>query len=108
MMKELITEDTFNRIVSVLAIAGPLAGVIVGFCISRVRRSGVADVLRGVAIGALGVANWAMWRLYEAITAQFGLSSTRNLLIQLGVFIVVGISVGVVYTVFFVKPRQTD
>jgi len=107
-MKELITEAAFGRIVNVLAVAGPLGGIAIGFVVSRVRRSGFADVLRGFAIGALGIANWIMWRVYEAITAQFGLSSTRNLLIQLGVFIVVGIAVGVVYTVFCVKPRQTD
>jgi hypothetical protein len=107
-MKELITEDAFNHIVNVLAIAGPVAGITIGLVVSRVRRTGWAGVLRGAAFGALGIANWLMWRVYEAITAQFGLSSTRNLLIQLGVFIVVGIAVGVVYIVFCVKPRQTD
>lgn len=107
-MKELISEQQFNHIVNLLAIGGPAAGIIIGFVMSRIRRSGLADIIRGAAVGALGIANWILWKVYESITAQFGLSSTRNLLIQLGVFIVIGITIGIVYTVFCVKVRQTD
>jgi len=50
----------------------------------------------GVIIGLLvGGGNYALWTLYNAITQKLGLDTVANLLVNLGLFIVIGIAIGV-------------
>jgi hypothetical protein len=87
-MKELITIEQANRIMLLILIAAPAIGLIWG----AVAKRAVAYLLYGLLIGG---GNYAMWTIYSAITNKLGLDTVKNLLVNLGLFIVVGIIIGV-------------
>ncbi len=71
----------------VLALA-PLIGLAWGYAAKRLPL--------GLAVGLLvGVGNYALWTVYNAITDHLGLDTVKNLLVNLGVFVLIGIAVGV-------------
>lgn len=94
-MRELIDERAANLVMLVLAFALPVAGVLVGAAVGAGRGRAASGALRGLAVGALGIANWLLWRLYNAITDRLGLDTVKNLVVNLVLFLVVGIAVGV-------------
>lgn len=73
---------------AVLVLA-PLVGLIWG---ARTKRVGL-----GLLIGALvGAGNYALWTVYNAITDKLGLDTVANLLVNLGLFLVIGTVAGAV------------
>lgn len=51
---------------------------------------------RGIAIGLLvGGGNYALWTVYNAVTAKLGLDTVANLLVNLGLFVALGAIIGV-------------
>jgi len=106
-MREIISEQAFNHAVSWLAIIGPVGGAAVGAAVGFAGKSGMRTAWKGLAIGGLGVLNWALWRVYNLITNELGLSSVNNLVAQIGVFAALGIGAGILYAIFLAKPRQT-
>ncbi len=51
---------------------------------------------QGLLVGALvGGGNYALWVVYNAITAKLGLDTVANLLVNLGLFLVLGTLVGI-------------
>ena len=73
---------------AVLVLA-PLVGLIWG---TRSKRVG-----QGLCVGALvGAGNYALWTVYNAITAKLGLDTVANLLVNLGMFLAIGTVAGAV------------
>jgi hypothetical protein len=86
-MKELITLDQANRLMLALLIAAPVIGLIVGL----VRKRASSGFLIGLGIG---IANYALWTMYSALTGRLGLDTVKNLVLNLALFVVFGVLVG--------------
>ena len=87
-MKELITLDQANQLMLAATVIIPVVGAIVGM-VSRRLRVGIAWGL------ALGIGNLVLWKVYNAITDRLGLDTVENLLVNLGLFVAVGLVVGI-------------
>lgn len=93
-MRELIDERTTNLIINLLAWGLPLAGIVVGALAGAARKRLASDTVSGFVIGCAGVFNWLLWHLYNAITNRYGLDTVKNLLINLGLFLAIGVAIG--------------
>jgi hypothetical protein len=93
-MRELVTVEQAERLIVTLAIALPPAGLALGAIIGSLRRRLIGDGLMGLLVGLAGPAIWAMWKLYNRIMGHYGLDSVRGLLINLALFVSVGVLVG--------------
>lgn len=97
-MHELIELATIERAFRLLAIVLPVAGLVIGAGWGAVRRQNVGNgAMRGLLWGLLGVVNYALWRVYNALTDANGLDSVRGLLVNFVLFTVIGIVCGVVW-----------
>lgn len=95
-MREIVTVEQVDRLFLLLAIAAPLIGAAVGAAAGRSRGSAGRGAAQGFVIGLLGPANLLLWKVYNALTDRMGLDTVKNLLMQLGLFIALGIIVGLV------------
>ncbi|MBI2844562.1 MAG: hypothetical protein HYX78_14300 [Armatimonadetes bacterium] len=95
-MNELITQEQVDRVLQILGVAAPLAGIAIGAIIGRLRGRGVAGMAFGLVFGLLGTGVFGLWRLYHIIGARLGYTSTANLAVQLAVFAGLGLVAGVV------------
>ena len=95
-MKELIDPRVVERVLIVLAIAGPIAGALVGLLWSARSKRALPFVIEGVLSGALLTLVYGMWRLYGVITNALGLDSVANLGLQLVLFAALGAILGAV------------
>ena len=86
-MKELITLHQTNMLMIALAIIAPLVGLLWGAIIKQTVRGGVIGLL-------IGVGNLALWGVYNLITNKLGLDTVLNLGVNLVLFIVIGILIG--------------
>lgn len=76
----------------------PLVGLAWG---ARKKRVG-----QGLLLGALaGAGNFALWTVYNAITENLGLDTVKNLLVNLGLFVVLGILIGAGTGYFSARQR---
>ena len=91
-MQELITQAQAEAAVRVLLVAGLLAGA-VAFFVAR-RRSGGDPLRSALAAGGPPVLLWMLWRVYNAITERLGLDTVANLLVNLALFVTVGVLCG--------------
>lgn len=93
-MKELIDLHQAHLLMLGVLVLAPLIGLVWGYAAKRLPL--------GLAVGLLaGVGNYALWTVYNAITDHLGLDTVKNLLVNLGVFVVIGIAAAVgagVYT----------
>jgi hypothetical protein len=94
-MREIVTVEQMDRLFLALAIAGPLLGAIVGAFIGRRANPG-RGALKGFLFGLVGLANLLLWKIYNVLTDHMGLDTVKNLLVQLGLFVLLGIIVGLV------------
>ena len=86
-MKELIDEHQAHMLMLGVFIAAPLIGALWGVITKR--------LLGSLTVGFLaGAGNYALWTVYNAITGHLGLDTVKNLLVNLGLFIVAGILIG--------------
>lgn len=87
-MKELIgLHQSYLLMLGVLVLA-PLVGLGWGIVNKRLPF--------GVVVGVLaGGGNYALWTAYNAITQKLGLDTVANLLVNLGLFVALGIVIGV-------------
>jgi len=98
-MEELISERTFNSLITVIAVIGPILGLIIGIVVGVIKNDVKRLTIRGVIIGSFALITYIMWRIYNAITDHYGLDSVKNLLINLGLFTLVGIIIGLLLAV---------
>ena len=95
-LREIVTVEQMSRLCVVLAIALPLLGVIVG-AMSGGRSGNVRrGALTGLAVGLLGPLIWLMWQIFNAITDRNGLDTVQNVFVNLAVFVVGGVVIGVI------------
>lgn len=96
-MKELIDPRQAHLLMLGIAIAAPLIGLVWGWFAKR--------LVTGLVIGLLiGVGNYVLWTVYNAITDRLGLDTVKNLLVNLALFIVLGIVIGVAVRLY--ESRQ--
>jgi|GEM_PF-1062900 hypothetical protein len=94
-MKELIPPQSAEKWLLFIAVAGPLAGLILGTLIGAHERCAARKMVAGALIGGIGSLVYGLWILYNMITDALGLDSVANLCLQLGMFAVLGAAVGV-------------
>ena len=98
-MKELIDEHQAHLLMLAVLILAPLIGLAWG---ARSKRVG-----QGLIIGLLvGGGNYALWTVYNVITAKLGLDTVANLLVNLGLFLVLGTIVGITAGALSARDRQ--
>lgn len=86
-MKELIDEHQAHLLMLGILVLAPIIGLIWGLLARR--------LIKGLVLGlAIGVGNFLMWTVYNAITDRLGLDTVKNLLVNLGLFIMLGIIIG--------------
>jgi len=93
-MKELITTEQAARAITILALALPIAGLVIGGIAGAVRRRVARGAALGLVCGLSGPAIWVMWRVYNGVIGRFGLDSVKGLLIDLALFLAVGLLIG--------------
>lgn len=103
-MEPIISRQTVDLIVNIVAVAGPILGVTIGLFLSRREGFGPAAIWKCAIIGSLGLLNWGAWRAYNAATDYIGISTTRNLLTQMAMFAAVGVLIGIVCSALNKKP----
>ena len=94
-MREIVNLEAIGRWFAVLALALPLVGLAVGIAWGTRRGQARQGAIIGLCVGALGTLNWLLWLAYNAITARLGLDSVRNVVVNLGFFVGVGLLIGV-------------
>lgn len=95
-MREIITLEEANRLFLIAAIALPALGLVIGaFWGFRIRRV-VPGALSGLAVGLIGPVNLLLWNVYNLITNRLGLDTVKNLLVNLGLFLLLGVITGVI------------
>ncbi len=86
--KELISLHQANLLMLAVLVLAPLVGLVWGAAKKR--------LVPGLVIGLLvGAGNYALWTVYNAITEHLGLDMVKNLVVNLGLFVVVGLLVGI-------------
>ena len=87
MERELITEHQANLLMLALLVAAPMLGLVWGVVTKRLGR--------GLTVGLLvGAGNYALWTVYNVITDRLGLDTVKNLLVNLALFAVIGVAIG--------------
>jgi hypothetical protein len=99
-MKELITLDQANHIMWIVLVAAPIVGAIWGAASKRLKQGVVAGLI-------VGAANLVMWNVYNGITDRLGLDTVKNLLVNLALFIAIGVVGGLVWG-RMVKPVTVE
>lgn len=79
-----------------VAVAGPMVGLIFGTIFGAHERRAWPRIMAGALIGAIGTAIYAMWHVYGTITDALGLDSVLNLCVQLALFAIFGVVLGLV------------
>ena len=86
-MKELIDAHQAHLLMLGVLCLTPLIGLVWGLL--------AKCAARGLILGILvGGGNYALWTVYNAITDKLGLDTVKNLLTNLGLFVVLGITIG--------------
>jgi hypothetical protein len=94
-MRELVTVEQAERVIRIIAISLPAAGIVLGALAGAMRRRLARGVAAGLLAGAVGPAVWALWRVYNGVTGIYGLDSVRGLLVNLALFVGIGLAVGI-------------
>lgn len=100
-MKELIDIHQAHLLMLGILVLAPLVGVGWGFFQKRLPL--------GLAVGILvGGGNYALWTVYNAITQKLGLDTVANLLVNLGLFVVIGIAAGVGAGIYAARRQSSQ
>ena len=100
-MKELIDPHQAHLLMLGVLLAAPLIGLVWGWTTKRLPF--------GLIVGLLaGVGNYALWTLYNAVTQKLGLDTVANLLVNLGLFVVFGIAIGVGAGIYAARTQHNQ
>ena len=98
-MKELIDPHQAHLLMLGALALAPLAGLVWGIAAKR--------LVFGLSIGILvGGGNYAFWTVYNAITEKLGLDTVKNLLVNLGLFVVIGVVAGIGAGVYAARKQN--
>lgn len=113
-MHEIIDLHKFALVIKWLAIVLPVLGVFVGG-IWGMRKKALAEGLgKGLAIGLLGPVVFGLWLVYswliryDPATGYVGLHRTAVLWVNVGMFAVVGVILGIIYGRLFMRNAPRD
>lgn len=86
-MKELIDPHQANMLMLAVLFGAPLVGLVWGVVAKR--------LVRGLVIGlGVGIGNDVLWTVYNAITDKLGLDTVKNLVVNVSLFVVLGVIIG--------------
>jgi len=115
---EIVDLKQFACVVQALAIVVPVLAVLIGLIAGAARRRLAAGLGKGVAIGLLGPIIYGLWLMYNHLirydpqTGTVGLHRVSVLLLNVAVFAVVGVLLGLAYRRVFGRglesPRSDD
>jgi len=94
-MREIVSPEQAEAIVRALAVALVGAGVVGGAVASAFVRPRRAAPSAGGLIALAGGLVYVLWAIYDAVIARLGLDSVKALLINLGIFVIIGVAYGV-------------
>jgi hypothetical protein len=100
---ELIDLRQFDALLTGVAIALPVVALVAGGLWGRRVGRVPAGLMRGVAVGLSGPLTYALWRLfawlvrYDPVTGYCGLHRVSVLWLNVALFTVVGLVLGLVY-----------
>ncbi len=103
-LKEIVTVEQIDRLFLLLAVGGPFIGAAVGALVGKKSGTSAKSIKLGIIIGMLGPANLVLWNIYNAVTRKLGLDTVKNLLVNLGLFITIGIVAGL--TIAYVNRKS--
>lgn len=107
-LREIVDIAAVERLFLLLAILGPVAGLLIGAVTGR-RHGRVRQAAQaGLLFGLLGTLNWLLWRVYNALTDANGLDSVKGLAINLALFVVVGIALGFGYHAWLKRKENVS
>ena len=112
-MHELIDLGKFELALQLFAAATLPVGLIVGTYLGRARGAMRTLIIRGAAVGLLGPIIYALWRYYrwmvrlEPESGYVGLHRPGVLAVNVGVFIIAGVLLGVAYARLFQGDAPT-
>jgi hypothetical protein len=95
-MKELVTTEQATRVLFLLALSLPIAGLVIGGVVGLRRGRARRGLGIGLLIGHTGPLTFVLWKVYNAIMGRYGLDSVKGLLINLALFVAVGLVLGMV------------
>ncbi|MEN6371480.1 MAG: hypothetical protein ABFD64_05645 [Armatimonadota bacterium] len=93
-MKEIITQERVDSILKLIAIAAPLAGLVIGTAVGIIRKRIAAGTMFGIIIGLSGTALFGLWRMYTTFGNSFGYTNIVCLAVQFAIFSGIGIGAG--------------
>lgn len=100
-MKELVAEHQAYLLMLGILVLAPLIGLAWGAATKR--------LVKGLVLGlAIGAGNFLLWTVYNAITDHLGLDTVKNLLVNLGLFIVLGVIIGLAVGWFSGRERKGE
>ena len=100
---ELLELRQFDALMRAVAVVLPVLGVLLGLAAGAARRAAGEGLKRGVALGLLGPLSYGLWRLfawlvrYDPQTGYCGLHRVGVLLLNVLLFVLVGMTLGVLY-----------
>jgi len=98
-VRELVSPQQAEAIVRAVA-AGLLAlGVVGGAVAAAFTRPRRAGLIIGAFVALAGLLVQVLWLAYNAVTARLGLDSVKALVINLAIFVVVGLGYGILAVV---------
>ena len=93
-MREFVSPQQAEVIIHAVA-GGLLAlGVVGGAAAAAFMRPRRASMIIGAFVALAGALVYALWLAYNAVIARLGLDSVKALLLNLGIFVVVGLAYG--------------
>jgi hypothetical protein len=105
-MREIVTVDQVDRLFIGLALAAPLAGLLVRSLVRRLGGRRREGALVGWLIALLGPLNLILWHVYNAITNHLGLDTVKNLLVNLALFLALGCAAGLALG-YWIPPDES-
>lgn len=94
-LREIVDIQSINRLFLILAVLLPLLGTLGGALWGAKASTKERGLRMGFVIGLLGPLNFLLWKTYNAITDHTGLDTVRNVVLNLVLFILVGVGLGI-------------
>ena len=109
-MHEIVDLRAFAAVITWLAVALPVAGVVIGAIAGAAKKALVTGLWKGLALGLMGPLIYALWLLYayliryDPVTGYCGLHRVSVLLLNVVMFAVIGVALGAIYGRLFRAP----
>ncbi|OGL45943.1 MAG: hypothetical protein A2161_00885 [Candidatus Schekmanbacteria bacterium RBG_13_48_7] len=116
MLKNLLSiildENFVEKLFLIVSIIAPVAGFLSGYLLGRLRNRSKEYCLKGVFFGFLGTLNYFLYKMYSYFvrydpeTGSVGLHQVKTLLLNVGIFIILGIILGLIYRLLFKRYEK--